>query len=106
VDSVQLAAVLAAVVLIASVISVELGVTVALLELTLGVAAGNLVHLQTQDWLDFIAKFKTQFSLLVSVVVLSAVVPTAIAERWFLPDAEREQRIDRRLAYAESEEYV
>jgi len=49
---------------------------------------------------------KTQFSLLVSVVVLSAVVPTAIAERWFLPDAEREQRIDRRVAYAESEEYV
>ena len=49
---------------------------------------------------------KTQFSLLLSVVVLSAVVPTAIAERWFLPDAEREQRIDRRLAYTKSEEYV
>ena len=49
---------------------------------------------------------KTQFSLLLSVVVLSAVVPTAIAERWFLPDAEREQRVDRRLAYQESEEYV
>jgi Kef-type K+ transport system membrane component KefB len=49
---------------------------------------------------------KTQFSLLVSVVVLSAVVPTAVAERWFLPDAEREQRVDRRIAYAESEEYV
>jgi Kef-type K+ transport system membrane component KefB len=57
VDSVQLAAVLAAVVLIASVVSVELGVTVALVELTLGVAAGNLFHLQTQEWLDFIAKF-------------------------------------------------
>ena len=28
---------------------------------------------------------KTQFSLLVTVVVLSAVVPTAIAERWFSP---------------------
>ena len=49
---------------------------------------------------------KTQFSLLVTVVVLSAVVPTAIAERWFLPEAERERRIDRRLAYAESEEFV
>jgi Kef-type K+ transport system membrane component KefB len=49
---------------------------------------------------------RTQFSLLVTVVVLSAVVPTAIAERWFLPDAEREQRVDRRLAYAEAEEYV
>jgi Kef-type K+ transport system membrane component KefB len=57
VDPVQLAGVLAAVVLVASVISVELGVTVALLELTLGVAAGNLFHLQTQEWLDFIAQF-------------------------------------------------
>ena len=49
---------------------------------------------------------ETQFSLLVTVVVLSAVVPTAIAERWFLPDAERERRIDRRLAQVQSEEYV
>jgi Kef-type K+ transport system membrane component KefB len=49
---------------------------------------------------------ETQFSLLVTVVVLSAVVPTAIAERWFLPDAERERRIDRRLAYERSEELV
>jgi Kef-type K+ transport system membrane component KefB len=49
---------------------------------------------------------KTQFSLLVTVVVLSAVIPTAIADRWFLPDAERELRIDRRVAYAESEEFV
>jgi Kef-type K+ transport system membrane component KefB len=49
---------------------------------------------------------KTQFSLLVTVVVLSAVVPTAIAERWFLPDAERQRAVDRRLAYAQSEEYV
>jgi Kef-type K+ transport system membrane component KefB len=55
--SFQLAAVLAAVVLLASVVSVELGITVALLELTLGVVAGNLFHLQTQEWLDFIAKF-------------------------------------------------
>ena len=46
----------------------------------------------------------TQFSLLVTVVVISAVVPTAIAERRFLPSTER--RIDRRLAYAESEELV
>jgi len=57
VSPVQLAAVLTAVVLVASIVSVELGVTVALLELTLGVAAGNIFHLQTQGWLDFIAKF-------------------------------------------------
>jgi hypothetical protein len=28
---------------------------------------------------------RSQFSLLVTVVVLSAVVPTVIAQRWFLP---------------------
>jgi Kef-type K+ transport system membrane component KefB len=49
---------------------------------------------------------ETQFSLLVTVVVLSAVVPTAIAERWFLPDADAEQRVDRRSAAAQAEEYV
>ena len=36
----------------------------------------------------------------------SAVVPTAIAERWFLPQAERERPHHRREAFAESEEYV
>lgn len=56
-SAVQLAAVLGAIVLVASIVSVELGVTVALLELTLGMVAGNLFHLQSQDWLDFIAKF-------------------------------------------------
>jgi Kef-type K+ transport system membrane component KefB len=49
---------------------------------------------------------KTQFSLLVTVVVISAVVPTAIAERWFLPHSERERRIDRRRAALRAEEYV
>jgi Kef-type K+ transport system membrane component KefB len=37
---------------------------------------------------------RTQFSLLVTVVVLSAIVPTAIAQRWFSPDVEREQATD------------
>ena len=41
---------------------------------------------------------RTQFSLLVTVVVLSAIVPTAIAQRWFSPDveAEREAAADHR----------
>src|SRR5881396_1831294 len=33
---------------------------------------------------------RTQFSLLVAVVVVSAVVPTFVAERWFQPDARAE----------------
>jgi Kef-type K+ transport system membrane component KefB len=56
-DAVELFAVLAAVALLASVISVELGITVALLELTLGVAVGNIFELETQDWLTLIAGF-------------------------------------------------
>jgi hypothetical protein len=57
VEPIQLAAFLAAVVLVASMASVELGVTVALIELTLGVVAGNVFDLQSQQWLDFIAAF-------------------------------------------------
>src|SRR5262249_9729323 len=37
--------------------SVELGITVALLELTFGVIVGNVFHLSTAEWLDFIARF-------------------------------------------------
>jgi Kef-type K+ transport system membrane component KefB len=57
VSPIELAAVLAVAVVIASMISVELGITVALLELTLGVVVGNIFDLGTAEWLDFIAKF-------------------------------------------------
>src|SRR3989440_3228363 len=56
-DAIDLAAALAAVVLVASVVSVEAGVTVALVELTLGVVVGNVFHLHSQGWLDFVASF-------------------------------------------------
>jgi Kef-type K+ transport system membrane component KefB len=56
-EPVQLAAVLAAVVVIASILSIELGVAVALLELGLGVVVGNVFSLHSQQWLDFIATF-------------------------------------------------
>jgi Kef-type K+ transport system membrane component KefB len=35
---------------------------------------------------------RTQFSLLVTVVVLSAIVPTAIAQRWFSPSVDDDGR--------------
>ncbi len=57
-DSIQLAAVLAALVVLASMISVEIGLSVALIELALGVVAGNLFSLNPDaDWLVFIATF-------------------------------------------------
>jgi Kef-type K+ transport system membrane component KefB len=226
VEPIQLAAVLAAVVLVASIVSVELGVTAALIELTLGVVVGSVFDLGSAEWLDFVATFasivltflggmevdpaymrrrlsaslgigflflrralpgclaclllpprldgegiahrrhgafdhvtggrlakmvpkvafilplarraipkhatfttllmstgltfgtisslyglnaeiidRTQFSLLVTVVVLSAVVPTAIAEWWFIPDAAEEREADA-SAPIPAEEYV
>ena len=56
-DPIALAAALAALVLLASIVSVELGVTVALVELTLGVVAGNVFGLESEQWLDVIASF-------------------------------------------------
>jgi len=47
---------------------------------------------------------RAQFSVLVTVVVLSAIVPTAIAERWFLPDTSAE-RVEHR-PHLPAEEYV
>jgi Kef-type K+ transport system membrane component KefB len=153
-EPVQLAVVLAAVILVASVVSVEIGITVALFELGLGIFLGNTFDLGSHEWLDFLAAHgargcgegprrahlglltilvgakmipklglvyplarryaprhaafaallmstgltfgtisalfglnagiidRTQFSLLVTVVVFSAIIPTAIAERW------------------------
>ena len=56
-EPVQLAAILAALIVLASMLSVELGIAVALFELGLGVIAGNVFHLESQEWLDFIASF-------------------------------------------------
>jgi hypothetical protein len=47
---------------------------------------------------------ETQFSLLITVV-LSAVVPTAIAERWFLPSSE-EEALEPRPTEVPAEEFV
>jgi len=57
-EPVQLAAVLAGAILAASMISVEVGISVALIELALGVALGNAFSLDpNQQWLVFIASF-------------------------------------------------
>ncbi len=57
-ERVQLAAVLAAGVVLASVISVELGLSVALIELGLGVVVGNAFRLDpNEEWLAFVATF-------------------------------------------------
>ncbi len=52
-----LAAVLAGTVLLASTISVELGLSVALIELLAGVIVGNVAHVSVPSWLTFVGSF-------------------------------------------------
>jgi Kef-type K+ transport system membrane component KefB len=56
-SSLAIAAILAATILVASVVSIEIGLSVALVELTLGVVVGNAFDLSVPDWLSFIGSF-------------------------------------------------
>jgi hypothetical protein len=67
---------------------------------------GTSSRRKASTWSRFNSPPFSQFSLLVTVVVMSAVIPTAIAERWFLPDPERERHEERRHAPFPAEEYV
>jgi Kef-type K+ transport system membrane component KefB len=76
----ELAAVLAALIVLASIASVELGVSVALLELGLGVVAGNLFHLDPNTpWLAFIASFA---SIVLTFLAGAEVDPDDFRERF------------------------
>jgi Kef-type K+ transport system membrane component KefB len=55
--SLALATVLLGAALLASMVSVELGISVALIELALGVVVGNALQVTTPDWLVFLAGF-------------------------------------------------
>lgn len=51
------ATVLSAMVLVASIVSVELGISVAIIEILFGVVAGNVFGIQPTPWVNFIAGF-------------------------------------------------
>ena len=109
-EPVQLAAILAAAVVAASVLSVEAGIAVAkradrehapfiTLLMSTGLTFGTISSLYglNAGIID-----GTQFSLLVTVVVLSAIVPTAIAQGFFSPIRD----LERREEAVPAEEYV
>jgi Kef-type K+ transport system membrane component KefB len=56
-SSIALATVLAAAILVASMLSVELALSVALIELVAGVVVGNAFDVSSPDWLAFVASF-------------------------------------------------
>jgi hypothetical protein len=56
-SDIGVAALLAGTILVASTISVEIGLSVALIELLAGVIVGNAFHLVVPGWLSFIGSF-------------------------------------------------
>ena len=56
-SDIAIAAILAATILVASTISVEIGLSVALIELLAGVIVGNAFHLDVPTWLAFLGSF-------------------------------------------------
>jgi Kef-type K+ transport system membrane component KefB len=77
---VQLAAILAGAILLASMVSVEVGISVALIELALGVVLGNTFHLDPNaSWLVFIASFA---SVVLTFLAGAEVDPDDFRERF------------------------
>ncbi len=77
---VQLAAILAGAVLLASMVSVQIGISVALIELALGVALGNTFNLDPNaSWLVFIASFA---SVVLTFLAGAEVDPDDFRERF------------------------
>jgi Kef-type K+ transport system membrane component KefB len=80
VEPVQLAAILAGAALLASMVSVEIGISVALLELALGVLLGNAFNLDPNaSWLVFIATFA---SVVLTFLAGAEVDPDDFRERF------------------------
>ena len=79
-DAIQLAAVLAAAVVLASMLSVEFGIAVALFELGLGVVLGNVFDLNASEpWLVFVASFA---SIVLTFLAGAEVDPDDFKERF------------------------
>jgi len=80
-EPVQLAAILAGAILVASMVSVEAGISVALIELTLGIALGNVFSLNPNaTWLVFIASFA---SVVLTFLAGAEVDPDDFRERFW-----------------------
>ena len=78
-STLTVAAVLAVTALIAAMISVELGLSVAIIEIIAGIVVGNTLHLASPDWLVFLAGFG---SVVLTFLAGAEVDPTALRKSW------------------------
>lgn len=78
-DNLLIAVIAGVLVLIASMASVELGVSVALIEISFGVVAGNFLGLTSPPWMDFLAAFG---SILLTFLAGAEVDPRVMQEKF------------------------
>jgi Kef-type K+ transport system membrane component KefB len=77
-ESLPIAAMAVLLIFLASLASVELGVSVALIEIGLGVVAGNFLGLRSPPWMDFLASFG---SIVLTFLAGAEVDPQAMREK-------------------------
>ena len=65
--------------MVAAMLSVELGLSVAVIEICLGVVVGNTLHLPTPDWLVFLAGFG---SVVLTFLAGAEVDPQELRQTW------------------------
>jgi Kef-type K+ transport system membrane component KefB len=77
-EGLSIAVIAAFLIFLASMASVELGVSVALIEISLGVVAGNFLALHSPPWMDFLASFG---SILLTFLAGAEVDPQVMREK-------------------------
>ena len=77
-DTLLIGAIAGLLVFLASMTSVEIGISVALVEITFGVIAGNVLHLTSPPWMDFLASFG---SILLTFLAGAEVDPQLMREK-------------------------
>jgi Kef-type K+ transport system membrane component KefB len=78
-ENLLIAALAGALILLASMVSVELGLSVAIIEILAGVIAGNFLGLHTTPWIDFLASFA---SIVLTFLAGTEVDPGLLKEKW------------------------
>lgn len=74
-----IATILGFLILIASMVSVELGISVAIIEIGFGVIAGNFLDVTSTPWIDFLASFA---SILLTFLAGAEVDPRLLRQKW------------------------
>ncbi|MFN2521427.1 MAG: cation:proton antiporter [Candidatus Limnocylindria bacterium] len=78
-DTLLVATILALCVLVASMISVEIGISVAIIEIAFGVLAGNAFGIATTPWIDFLASFA---SIVLTFLAGAEVDPSLLRQKF------------------------